>query len=235
MICKNWISFGDSMSKGKKNYHVFHNACLNHVIKFYDKERSDKGLPPIKINIIHTNNCACQYKCRQNFWKVATHCNRNPGAVIVHKFAQKYRFKGSWDATGKHVKYAILKNELKFDHCQDAKTCYFKMKRDMSRDGNEKEKLKWREWEQTKDKRIVQKTIFKTNCTFIGLAVETMAELTDMKNSGEEQIVCTDRVNIPDTKAIPGIQKIFQVTGETSVRNNGSYNLHKAQLQCSCT
>ena len=93
---------------------------------------------------------------------------------------------------------------MKFDHCHDAKACYFKMKRDMTRDGNEKEKIKWCEWEQTKDKRIVQKKIFKTNRTFIGLAVETMAELTDMKNSGEEHIVFTDRVNIPDTKAIPG-------------------------------
>ena len=43
------------MSKGKKNYHVFRNAYLNHVITFYDNESSDKKLPPIRINIIHTD------------------------------------------------------------------------------------------------------------------------------------------------------------------------------------
>ena len=92
----------------------------------------------------------------------------------------------------------------------------------MRRDGNEKEKIKWCEWEQTKDKRIVQNATFNKNLTFIGLDVETMAELTGMKNSEEEQIVFTDRVNILDTKEIAGTQKIFQVMGETSVINNGS-------------
>ena len=48
--------FGDTISKGKKNDHVFHNACLEHVINFYDKERSDENLPAVKINIIHTDN-----------------------------------------------------------------------------------------------------------------------------------------------------------------------------------
>ena len=132
--------FGDTISKGKKNDHVFHNACLEHVINFYDKERSDENLPAIKINIIHTDNCPTQYKCRQNFFKVATHCKHHGGAVMIHKFAQKYRFKGSWDATGKHVKEAILKNERKFDRCHNAEACYYKLKRDMSRDGNEEEK-----------------------------------------------------------------------------------------------
>ena len=232
--CDKWIWFGDTMSKGKKNDHIFHNACLEHIITFYDKERSEKNLPSIKINIVHTDNCPTQYKCRQNFWKVATHCNHHSGAILIHKFAQKYRFKGSWDATGKHVKYAILKNEMKFDRCHDAKACYYKLKRDMTRHGHEKEKIKWREWEQAKDKRIVGKTTFKTNRTFVGLAVESMDEVTHMRNAGEEHIVFTDRVNIPNTKVVPGTQMIYQVMGEKNVRNDGGFNLHTSQLQCSC-
>ena len=62
--------WGDTISKGKKNDRVFHNACLEHVINFYDKERSDENLPAIKINIIRTDNCPTQYKCRQNFLKL---------------------------------------------------------------------------------------------------------------------------------------------------------------------
>ena len=54
------------------------------------------------------------------------------------------------------------------------------------------------------------------------------------KNSGEEHIVFTDRVNIPDTKAVPGTQRIYQVMGEKNVRDDGGFNLHTAQLQCSC-
>ena len=232
--CDKWIWFGDTMSKGKKNDHVFHNACLEHILAFYDKERSDKNLPSIKINIVHTDNCPTQYKCRQNFWKVATHCNHHHGAVLIHKFAQTYRFKGRWDATGKHVKEAILKNEMKFDRCHDAKACYYKLKRDMTRHGDEREKIKWREWEEAKDKRIIENTTFKTNRTFVGLAVESMDELTHMRDAGEEHIVFTDRANIPDTKAVAGTQMIYQVMGEKNVRDDGGFNLHTAQLQCSC-
>ena len=50
---------------------------------------------------------------------------------MIHKFVQKCRFKGRWDTIGKHVKYAILKNGIKFDHCNDAKACYYKIKRNM--------------------------------------------------------------------------------------------------------
>ena len=37
--CDKWVFFGASMSKGKKNDHVYHNACLDHIISYYDKER----------------------------------------------------------------------------------------------------------------------------------------------------------------------------------------------------
>ena len=78
------------------------------------------------------------------------------------------------------------------------------------------------------------KTLHSKNRIFIGLAVETMVKLTHLKNSGEEHIVFTDRVSIPDTKAVPGTQKIYQVMGEKNVRDDGGFNLHTAQLQCSC-
>lgn len=64
------------------------------------------------MNIIWTDNYPTQYKCRQSFWKVASSGTTNK-SKIVHKFAQKYRFKGSWDTTGKIVKEAIMNNELR--------------------------------------------------------------------------------------------------------------------------
>jgi hypothetical protein len=41
--CDKWLFFGDTMSRGKKNDHVFHNSCLSYLIKFYDEERERNG------------------------------------------------------------------------------------------------------------------------------------------------------------------------------------------------
>ena len=30
--CDKWLFFGDTISRGKKNDHVFHNSCLTHII-----------------------------------------------------------------------------------------------------------------------------------------------------------------------------------------------------------
>ena len=56
--CDKWIFFGDTMSKGKKNDHVFHNTCLDYIVNFYDGERERAALQKIPINILHTDNSA---------------------------------------------------------------------------------------------------------------------------------------------------------------------------------
>ena len=67
--CDKWIFFGDTLSKGKKNDHVFHNACLTYIIKHYDGIRIVAGKQEVPSNIVWTDNCPTQYKCRQN-WKL---------------------------------------------------------------------------------------------------------------------------------------------------------------------
>ena len=108
----------------------------------------------MKFNIVHTNNYPTQYKFRQNFYHVAT-AGESVGAHIIHKFAQKYGFKGSWDGVGKLVKGAILKNEVKNDRCANAKDCYHTLNRDLTKDGSEESNQKWIKWEATEDERIV--------------------------------------------------------------------------------
>jgi len=113
--CDKWIFLGDIMSKGKKNDHVFHQACLTYLIKRFDAQRVANGKVPIQQNIVWTDNCPNQYRCRQNFLSVAKAASyRNHTSIIVHKFAQKYRFKGPWDGTGK-LTQTILNNELKYE------------------------------------------------------------------------------------------------------------------------
>ena len=68
--------------------------------------------------------------------------NHGNETIIVHKLAEKYRFKGSWEATGKLVKERIMNNELKYDCCANAMDCYLKLSRDLTKDGNEREMLK---------------------------------------------------------------------------------------------
>ena len=122
--CDKWVFFGETMSKGKKNDHVFHNTCLDYIVSYYDAERLARGQEKILINIINTDNCGGQYKCRQNILKLATFHERHPGSRTVHKFAQKFRFKGPWDATGKIVKEAINNCELQYKHYKNAQDLY---------------------------------------------------------------------------------------------------------------
>ena len=132
--CNKWIVFGDTISKGKKNDHVFHNACLSYLVKFYDKELEIQNKPPIANKIIHTDNCPTQYKCRQNFLRLASAGESHP-TRFIHKFPQKFGFKGPWDATGKLIKSTILRNELRLNRCANALDCYYQLKRDLNKDG----------------------------------------------------------------------------------------------------
>ena len=116
-------------------------------------------------------------KCRQNFLNVAQAAKHHENkAVIVHKFAQKYRFKGSWDTTGKIVKERILNNELKYERCANEFDCYIKFQIDLARDGNEDKMKKLMQYENNKDARVLDNTIFICRRTHIGLATEHKEE-----------------------------------------------------------
>ena len=232
--CDKWIVFGDTMAKGKKNDHVFHNACIAHLISYYDKEREEQGKGKIATNIVWTDGCPTQYKCRQNFVHVAMSGKSN-GSRIVHKFAEKYCFKGSWDATGKLVKHTIMKNELKYDRCANANDCYNKLKRDLSSNGlNKKRNQNWIEWENNGNEKLIQKTPLTTNRTFIGLGTESEEEYNRLQTTGENHIIYTNRLSIPDMRAVAGTQKIFQISGDVDPISLEKYTLVTATLPCSC-
>ena len=77
-----WIFLEIQFQRAKKNDHVFHNACMTYIIKYYDKQRQHANKEPIPINIVWSDNCPTQYRCRQNFLQVAiasskhTHTNQ---------------------------------------------------------------------------------------------------------------------------------------------------------------
>eukprot|EP00957_Ditylum_brightwellii_P022161 1672343-Ditylum_brightwellii.AAC.1 len=79
-------------------------------------------------------------------------------STLIHKFAQKYSFKGSWDATGKLVHQAINCLELKQDMIANANNCYEKLGLKLSKDGTEKSTLKLEQYEQDGSHKVLYNT-----------------------------------------------------------------------------
>ena len=110
--CQKWAFFGSTLSRGKKNDHVFHEACITYICKYYDAERIEEGKERIPVKTVWIDQCPTQYKCRQNFRNVATSSQRIRDSIRIHKFGAKYRFKGSWDAFSKVIKERIMVNRM---------------------------------------------------------------------------------------------------------------------------
>jgi hypothetical protein len=47
--CDVWHHFGDTISKGKKNDHVFHNACLVAIVDYYRRTFKRDNKPTIEL------------------------------------------------------------------------------------------------------------------------------------------------------------------------------------------
>jgi hypothetical protein len=107
--CDVWYFLGSTLSKGKKNDHVFHNACLDSLIEHYHLRFKGRQLDRV---VVWTDNCGGQYKCQQNFLKIATSPSGKRRIQVEHRFAQKYQFKGVWDAAGKVLKHWLVNFEL---------------------------------------------------------------------------------------------------------------------------
>ena len=201
--------FGSTLSRGKKNDYVFHEACLTYLCSFYDTQRKKEGKDVTPVNIVWTDQCPSQYKCRQNFWNVATSAEQTPHSICIHKFGAKYRFKGSWDAFSKVIKEQILNNELIFDCCTNAWDCYGKLGKLLSKDGSEEETKQLLEYERQGDVRALRNSTCKTCKTFIGYATEDKQEYDILLQKILPHIVFTDPENIPDMSPIKNTLKIF--------------------------
>jgi hypothetical protein len=96
-----WNFFHDTISKGKKNDHVFHNAHLEDTVLSSTSRACSKKMN-INLNDVKlwTDDCSPQHKCWQNFCKIASFSERLTGIALTHCYLQKYHFKGVWDATG---------------------------------------------------------------------------------------------------------------------------------------
>ena len=228
-----WYFFGDSLSKGKKNDHVFHNTCIDFLTEKYKARMRMKGIELVGITI-WTDNCSGQYKCRQNFWKIATFYSRNE-VLVKHRFAQKYHFKGVWDAAGKVIKQMIVKGEYSKERSATAYDCFDNVRLKVN-----KLKYNWRELEAAKHPDILKKGKFMCDSRFVGYVAEDWNEYQMWKT----QLATPNVLHSPRLKpaeacdAIKDTLKIFSVRGTDQQRAgpNGTVEhlLIVAANPCAC-
>ena len=228
--CDRWIGFIDTLSKGKKNDYTTHHAFLDYILGWYI-QNSEINIDAIKNIIVHTDNCPTQYKCRQNF-NLNEQLSNKHKVTLVHKFAQKYGFKGPWDGTSKLIKSAISKQEMKYIRVANAADCHRLLSNELTQDNTDNPI--WSRYIATKSPNILQKTTWKTDRTFVALGTEDRDEYntltTTPTSTGSKHIFFINRSPIQDIKPITNTQKIFQIQS-----TNNKKEFITSFLPCSCS
>ena len=93
--------FAKTLTKGKKNDHAMHNACLDDIIIDYKNIILDEFGIELTLVIVWSDNAPHQYRCRQNFIRIASVSERHEAITIIHCLAAVSNFKGVWDESGK--------------------------------------------------------------------------------------------------------------------------------------
>jgi hypothetical protein len=234
--CDIWHFFGESMLKGKKNDHVFHNACLDEIVSFYQKMFVTDEKPPITVVGTWTDNCGGQYKCKQNFSKVATFGERHDGVTLQHRFAQKYCFKGVWDGAGKVIKAFIRALEIALDkRFPDGLSCFIHCKDALQFPKGQKD---WKKYEADLDPKILDKATFTTSKRYFGFATDDKEQYEELRKE-HDHIVFTDRDHVPSIPRIEGTHKLHSVVGDPLswkllADGTTSYKLTVAEMPCAC-
>ena len=228
-----WYAFGDSQEKGKKNDVIFHNAVLKKILSYY---------PSITRVKIWTDNCAAQYKCRQNFFKLSMIPYVHEHIVEAqHFFAQVHCFKGSWDAAGKVAKDQIRQDEeSQKKRSENAFDCYVHFStycKDNHPDG-----VDWGKMVDEGDERLKRKTAFTTVKRKVCFVTDHKDEYDKLNSDGYENIIFTNRTEVEtteDTTVYEGTSRIHHAfTGEVDNKENvpeAGYCLHLKNYPCACS
>ena len=58
-----------------------------------------------------------------------------------------------------------MRNEKKYERCENALECYKKLQLDLTKKGDEDKSKKWKQWEENNDSQLLKKTALTTNRT----------------------------------------------------------------------
>jgi hypothetical protein len=232
--CDVWFFFGPSMSKGKKNDHVFHNACFEHITAWYQKNRK------VQVAKQWTDNCACQYKCKHTFLETAKFSTKHKCAPLSHSYAQVSQFKGCWDAAGKVAKDKIRQLELtrKRNGGTRVATAYDAFAKLQQPLENEF-KVDWGKVERELDPMLHSKGKFGVDNRMVGFVTDDHEEFQRVRSShpNDEHILYTDRTSKIKLAPVEGTHNFHKVEGLSRQEAGGDeqgWNLITAQMPCSC-
>ena len=217
--------FGPSMSKGKKNNHVFHNACLDQVQRY---------LAPIQVAVIWSDNCASQYKCKHNFHSLATYGERHDCNPPKHRFAMKFHFKGPHDAAGKVAKDKIRELELTrtSEHgtrCATALDRFYQLRKVLP-----KMKVNWDSLAQAQSREFLKKGKYGIDNRHVGYATDNFGEYTMLRDAGYDLVAFTDRTKLPNLDSVSGSNSFHEVIGSKDSMYSKEKEIMAATMPCSC-
>ena len=135
---------------------------LKHIIDWY-QSNGEIDFQLIKQDIAHTDDCPNQCKCRQNFARLVP-SSQDSQPLKIHKFAQKYGFKGPWDGTNKLIKNCINKYESKLKRLTNAFDCYCLLSTDLTQESSGP---KWQQCVDNRSENITKKGVWVTDRTFV--------------------------------------------------------------------
>ena len=243
--CDVWYCVGPTISKGKKNDHVYHNACLDHLLEHYKSKFEECG-KTLKTAMLWTDNCGGQYKCRQNFLKIALSPDDPRKVTISHTFAAKYGFKGPWDAAGKIIKQWRKSKELRM-HKTGEKTrmatvydVFTEFKRYLEERSANTAADSWKAIEEpahSKHEKILQKTAFKVDERKVLYVTDNKADFERFNAKDPGFIVYSDRETVPTMDPIDGtlsLHSVKSVPGARNQENEGLRQLVIADFPCRC-
>ena len=101
---------------------------------------------------------------------------------------------------------------MRNERLPDAKTCYFKLREELGKDGSELKTRRLLEYERLNNRKMIKNTTLTSRRTFIGLGVENEDEYNELKQDEKNRhIVYTNRTRVPDMKRVPGTQHFFVI------------------------
>jgi hypothetical protein len=159
---------------------------------------------------------------------------------VEHRFAQKYQFKGVWDAAGKVLKHWMVNFELRSVRNREKKRlatawdCYKEFATHLRK---LQSKNPWDAWEKEGDKHILNKTTFKVTLRKVGYVTEKKQEYERLANE-YRNIVYSDRTYVPKMKVVKDTQKLHLVAsggvGEKLPATPLLDKLRISKMPCSC-
>lgn len=185
----------ETFSKGKKNDHAMHNACLDALIKHYKSVWEERFGVPLRVVIVRTDNAPHQYRCRHTIMYVAM-----SDIIIMHYLAVPSQFKGTHDQVGKDLKWLITKLEADGIRSPDAFTAFV----NCIEEGYEKRygDTEWKEYKDDGDVRLKNKGTFGMDTRTVWFAAESTQEQHDLEEMYPKltgRIIVCDRGNKLDT------------------------------------